>query len=129
MDNCRCLQCVCDVVIWMNSTRERKSGIFGQLCHFAHRANLWRRQGSAFSVEVADHVLNNSAQLSIKRNGIIAMDSGDKVRASTDIDLIFLAPIYPFVIFVEFFHFLDVKAPIRYAALCRRLLAPGWASF
>jgi hypothetical protein len=47
-----------------------------------HRANLWRRQGSAFSVEMADHVINDGAQLSIKRNEIIAMDSSDKVWAS-----------------------------------------------
>jgi hypothetical protein len=75
------------------------------LCHFAHRANPWLRKGSAFSVEVVDHVLNDGAKLSIKSDGIISMDSCDEVRASTDIDLIFLAPIHPFVILVEFFHF------------------------
>ena len=58
----------------------------------------------AFSVEVADHVLNDGAKLTIKSDGIIAMDAGDEVRTSTDINLIFLAPIHPFVIFIELYH-------------------------
>jgi len=58
---------------------------------------------------MADHILNDGAELAIKSDGIISMYSGDEVRASTDIDLIFLTPIHPFVILVEFFHLLTIS--------------------
>ena len=60
-------------------------------------------------MEIADHLLNDDAKLAIKSDGIIAMYSGDEIRALTDIDLIFLAPIHPFVIFIAVFHLLAVS--------------------
>ena len=66
---------------------------------------LWLREGSAFSIEVADYMLNDSAKLTIKCSGIISMDSGDKAGASTDIDLFFVAPIAPFMALIELFNY------------------------
>ncbi len=79
-----------------------------QLGHFTHRANLWFRKGTIFSVEMTNDVLNNRTKLAIKRDGIIAMNAGDEIRASTNIDIILFAPIHPFVVFVKLFHLLTI---------------------
>lgn len=67
------------------------------------------REGAAFCVEVADHILNGRAEFAIKDYGIISMDSRDKVGAFTDIDLIGFTPLHPFVILVEVSHLLTIS--------------------
>ena len=86
-----------------------RSTVIRALCDLAHGTDprLW--EGAALSVEVADHVLNGRAELAIEGYRIISMDSRDKVRASTHIDMICFAPLHPFMVFVELFHLLTIS--------------------
>ena len=74
------------------------------LGNLLHRASLWRRQGSARRLKMLNHFLHDLAELRVEANGIISVNAGDQVRASSNINTVFLAPLDPFVVMITGLH-------------------------
>jgi hypothetical protein len=51
-----------------------------------------------------DHLVDHLDELSIEADRIVSMNTGDEVRALTDIRVVFFAPFDPFMVLVALSH-------------------------
>jgi len=82
---------------------------FSDLRNLAHGANPWRRECPTLGVEMFYDILHDVAKLTIESDGIVTMYTGNQVRALSNVHLILIAPLHPFVVFVEIFHLLTIS--------------------
>jgi hypothetical protein len=61
---------------------------------------------------MSDYFINNLAQLGIKLDGVVAMDSRNQVRTLAEVGLILIAPLNPFVKSVTRFHAVCAQSPV-----------------
>jgi hypothetical protein len=54
-------------------------------------------------------ILHDVAKLAIESDGIVAMYAGNQIRALSNVHLILIAPLHPFMVFVEIFHLLTIS--------------------
>ena len=85
------------------------SHLLGYLRDLTHGANPWRREWTALSLKVNQDFLDNIAKFTVERDGVIAMYSRYEVRALSDIHLIIITPLHPFVVSVQVFPLLTVS--------------------
>ncbi len=69
-----------------------------------HGPDTRRRQCSSRLLEMGDNVLDDSGEIRVHPHGIIAMNTGDKVRAFSDVGSVLVAPFHPFVVGVSRLH-------------------------
>ena len=81
----------------------------GFLRYFSHRANVWQREHPSLRFEMIYDILNNLAKLTIKGDRIITMYASDEIRALPNVDMILIAPLHPFVVFIDFFHLVTIS--------------------
>jgi hypothetical protein len=79
--------------------------LLGYLRNLAHGANPWRREYPTLRFEMIYDILYDLAKFTIESDRTVAMYSGDEIRALSNVHLILITPLYPFVVFVEIFHF------------------------
>lgn len=79
------------------------------LRNLAHGANPWRREYPTLRFEMIYDILHDVAKFTIESDGIITMYAGNEIRALSNVHLIFITPLHPFVIFVEIFHLLTIS--------------------
>ncbi|MCF7979162.1 MAG: hypothetical protein K9L82_14320 [Chromatiaceae bacterium] len=89
-----------DVALWGSVERF----ILGNL---AHRADLWHWEYAILCFEMIHDILHDLAKLSIERDWVVTMYSGDEIRAFPDIHLILVTPLHPLVVFVDIVHQLE----------------------
>ena len=71
---------------------------------FLHWARTRGREGSAFSFEMFDHLIDHFAQLGIQFNRVAAVNARHEIRTLANVCLVVLAPLDPFVKLVTGFH-------------------------
>lgn len=54
-------------------------------------------------------ILHDVAKLTIESDGIVTMYAGNQIRALSNVHLILITPLHPFVVFVEIFHLLTIS--------------------
>lgn len=55
------------------------------------------------------HILHDVAKLTIESDGIVTMYAGNEIRTLSNVHLIIITPLHPFVVFVEIFHLLTIS--------------------
>ncbi|WP_200389436.1 hypothetical protein [Thiocapsa imhoffii] len=84
------------------------TAFFSDLSNLTHGANPWRRERPTLRFEMFYDILYDVAKLPIESDGIVTMYTGNQVRALSNVHLILITPLHPFVVFVEIFHLLTI---------------------
>jgi hypothetical protein len=74
-----------------------------------HRANARIRQDAALLLEMKDNIFNRFAQLGVQSYQVVAMNFGYQRRAFAYIYPVLPAPLHPFVISIDYFHFFTIS--------------------
>ena len=55
------------------------------------------------------NILHDLAKLAIESDRIVTMYTSDEIRALSNVHLILITPLHPFMVFVEIFHLLTIS--------------------
>lgn len=83
--------------------------MLGNLRNLAHGANPWRREYPTLRFEMIYNILHDLAKLAIESDRIVTMYTSDEIRALSNVHLILITPLHPFMVFVEIFHLLTIS--------------------